>query len=245
MATLLKDTLGRSPFWICAYTSPDGRRLKKSTKVRIAPTKGQGKSAGQLRDEAMGVCLKWAQLATVGKAKTITESQARRVVSEIYEMSTGETLHFRSCKEWLETWIASKDGAAAPGTLTKYQQVIDEFIEHLSDKAEKSFGSISPADIIAFQKTMRNRKLAASTINLAIKKTLNAPFSEAHRLGYIPINPVAGVKSLKDDVHASRDVFTADQLSALIKSAKDTDWLGAIFCGATTGLRLGDVASLV
>lgn len=192
----------------------------------------------------MSVCLNWARLADAGKGRNITESQARRVVAEIYEASTGEVLHFQSCKQWLESWLASKVGTAADGTLIKYRQVIDEFVLHLGDKAQKPLQTISPADVIAFQKTMRDRKLAASTINLAIKKTLNAPFSEAHKLGYIPINPVAGVKSQKDDVKVHRDVFTPAQLSALMKAATGTDWLGAILCGVTTGLRLGDVASL-
>jgi hypothetical protein len=32
MGTLVKDARGRSPYWYCACTTADGRRLKKSTK---------------------------------------------------------------------------------------------------------------------------------------------------------------------------------------------------------------------
>lgn len=244
MATLVKDSKGRSPFWICAYTSASGRRLKKSTKIRIAPEKGGEKSVSQLRDHAMSTCLKWAGLADLARGRTITETQARKVVSEIFEESTGETLHFQTCRHWLESWLKSKDGSTAPGTLTKYGQVIEEFTEHLGEKAAQPLSSISPVDVISFQGLLRKRQLAAPTINLAIKKTLNAPFAEAHRLGYIPINPVAAAKSLKDPVKARRDVFTPAQIGALLSAAGDGDWAGAILCGLTTGLRLTDVTSL-
>ena len=244
MATLIKDSRGRSPFWVCAYTAADGRRLKKSTKVRITPSRGDKKTAAELREDAMSVCISWSRLADAGRGRNITETQARRVVAEIYEQSTGDALHFQNCRDWLQNWLASKDGTTAQATLIKYRQVIEDFIEHLKDKALKPLGAISPADIISFQKSMRDRKLAASTINLAIKKTLNAPFAEAHKLGYIPVNPVAGVKSLKDDVKVHRDIFTAEQINSLLKEARETDWEGAILCGVTTGLRLGDIANL-
>lgn len=208
------------------------------------PRKGDDKTAAQLREEAMNTCLLWARLADAGHGRNITETQARRVVAEIYERSTGEALHFQTCKDWLDTWLASKEGTTAPGTLTKYRQVIEDFTIQLGNKTSNPLPTISPADIIAFQKSMRDRMLAASTINLAIKKTLNAPFAEAHKLGYIPVNPVAGVKSLKDNVKARRDIFTKTQIDSMLRAAGDSDWRGAILCGLTTGLRLGDIASL-
>jgi integrase len=58
------------------------------------------------------------------------------------------------------------------------------------------------------------------------------------------MNPVAGVKSLRDEVDAERDVFTGAQITALLKTAGESDWHGAILGGLTTGLRLGDVVAL-
>jgi integrase len=244
MATLLKDSKGRSPFWICAFTTAHGRRLKKSTKVRITPEKNDTKTGSQLRSEAMSICLKWEKFADSARNGTATEAQARRVVAEILHDATGEVLHFQSCKEWLESWLKSKDGSTATGTLDKYKGVIEEFIQFLGDKASKPLSAISPADVIGFQDTLRKRKLAAPTVNLAVKKTLNAPFAEAARLGYIAINPVAAAKSLKDELKSQRDAFTTTQLDALLSAAGRGDWHGAILCGLTTGLRLTDVTSL-
>jgi integrase len=41
-----------------------------------------------------------------------------------------------------------------------------------------------------------------------------------------------------------KDVFTSEQLAALIAAANSEDWTGAILCGYYAGLRLRDVADL-
>jgi integrase len=73
------------------------------------------------------------------------------------------------------------------------------------------------------------------------------PFKAAHDAGYIEINPCTknSVRPVKDEArNVAKDVFTTDQLAALISAAKSEDWKGAILCGAYTGLRLRDVADL-
>jgi integrase len=65
-------------------------------------------------------------------------------------------------------------------------------------------------------------------------------------MGYIPTNPVAAVDVLKDKAEARRsghEPFTADEVSRLAAVASG-DWQGAILLGATSGLRLRDVANL-
>src|SRR5207249_4139629 len=65
--------------------------------------------------------------------------------------------------------------------------------------------------------------------------------------GYIEINPCTknSLRPVKDDVrNVEKDVFTREQLAALIKVAPIEDWKGAILCGYYTGLRLRDIADL-
>src|SRR5207237_9867439 len=76
---------------------------------------------------------------------------------------------------------------------------------------------------------------------------LRMPFKAAHDSGYIEINPCTknSVRPVKDETrNFEKDVFTPEQLAALIRAAKSDDWKGAIVCGAYTGLRLRDVADL-
>ena len=73
------------------------------------------------------------------------------------------------------------------------------------------------------------------------------PFKAAHDAGYIEINPYAknSVRPVRDDArNVEKDVFTPEQIAALIKAAPSEDWKGAILCGYYTGLRLRDIADL-
>src|SRR5262249_53711265 len=78
-------------------------------------------------------------------------------------------------------------------------------------------------------------------------KALRMPFKAAHDAGYIEINPCTKncVRPVRDDArNVEKDVFTPEQLAALIGAAKNEDWKGAILCGYYTGLRLRDIADL-
>jgi len=73
------------------------------------------------------------------------------------------------------------------------------------------------------------------------------PFKAAHDAGYIDINPNTKntVRPLRDEArNVSKDVFTPEQVAALIEAAPGEDWKGAILCGYYTGLRLRDIADL-
>jgi integrase len=192
----------------------------------------------------MKTAIEWERLAKAGREGRLTEVQARRVVADLVEQATGEPLHFHSCRGWLDEWLSGKAGTTAEGTLTKYKQVIADFLEHLGARADLPLAAISPRDVRAFRDALAKGGRAASTVNLATKKTLNVPFAAAHRLGYIALNPVAGVEALKDRADNGRETFTTAQVLALADAAEN-DWRGAILAGYYTGLRLGDVASLL
>ena len=95
MASLRKDSRGRSPFWICCYTSATGQRLQKSTKIRINPLKGEKRRDGLFktttdkRTEALEVCLAIEYAENHAKNGTLTEQQAKKIISEILERTTG------------------------------------------------------------------------------------------------------------------------------------------------------------
>ena len=71
------------------------------------------------------------------------------------------------------------------------------------------------------------------------------PFDVAHRLGFVPINPVAGGGASQGQEREVGDASPSRPRKSvrLVESAQG-DWRGAVLLGATTGLRLGDVANL-
>ena len=228
MASIFKKT--GSPYWFAAYRDAHGIRRQKTTK-----TKNRGKAIDMARA--------WERLAENGRNGTLTEAVARSVVSQLVQQSTGSPMHFHSCREWLDEWIAGKTGTTAAGTMARYKQVIADFMEFLDRKADLTLAAISPADVREYRDKLAKEGRAASTVNLQIKKVLNVPFSAAQRFGYIPLNPCAAVEALRNNDAGGRETFAPEQVTKLLNAAEG-DWRGAVLTGYLTGLRLGDVANL-
>jgi integrase len=227
MASIFKKP--RSPFYFAAYRDAAGQRRQKTTK-----TKDRGKAIDFART--------LERVATHGRNRVLTESAARQAVSQLLEQSTGESLQFHSAGAWLDEWLAGKKGVTTERTRLKYVQYINEFRASLGDKANSPLNGISPREVRTFRDALARSGHSPVTINGALK-ILASPFNAALRLGYITVNPCAGVEPLRDDADAEKDVFTPEQVAALIAAA-DGDWKGAILVGFFTGLRLRDVTEL-
>jgi hypothetical protein len=79
MASIHKDPRGKSPFFYCAFTLPNGKRCFKSTKLK-------GRSA------AMEFCLRMEGAARKAAARNFSEDQARKILNEIRELSGDSTI---------------------------------------------------------------------------------------------------------------------------------------------------------
>jgi integrase len=239
MASITKDAHQppKSPFWIACFNAvgSDGRvrQLKRSTKTT------DRKLAQRLADE-------WEHLEKLAGKGRLTESHCRKVIAQMYERTVGEPLHFRTAREHLTEWVESKRNETELRTYWKYRQTTDEFLAHIGVKADRLLREITPTDIRSWRDALKRKGLAAPTVNDAIK-TLRMPFKAAHDAGYIDINPCTknSVRPVRDDArNVEKDVFTPEQIAALIEETPSRDWKGAILCGYYTGLRLRDVADL-
>src|SRR6266446_371628 len=138
MASIHKDPRGKSPFWYCAYTLPNGKRRFKSTKQTE-------------RQKAWEFCQGLGRAARESKSGNITESRARDLISEIVEHTLGEPLKFYTAEEWLRDWLKGKQVAKAPGTFIKYQRSIESFLDSLGGRAKRNLNQITPRDIQRFR----------------------------------------------------------------------------------------------
>jgi|SRR5436190_8391714 len=230
MSIILKDSKGRSPYWYAAFTDALGRRLKRSTKTTDS-------------ELAKQIALEWEAAGKAGRAGRLIESQCRKVIAVIYEQATHKPLHFRTVRSWLNQWIEDKKSEkVAPRTLLKYEQIAKEFLAHLGGRADELLNQVADDDLKSFRNSLARAGHSASTVNQAIK-VLRSPFLAAHKRGYIPADPCAGVGLVEDDHDVEKDVFTPEQIGACIAEAQG-DWKGAILCGYYTGLRLKDVTEL-
>jgi integrase len=129
-----------------------------------------------------------------------------------------------------------------PGTIERYQQITEEFLESLGERAAFDLKSIEPAHVQAFVNRDIQLGRCGTTVILNAK-ILRAAFNQAIREGYLESNPAAGV-ALPDSIVEARAPFTPGEIETLLKASKKTDWETAIMLAACHGLRLGDAANL-
>jgi integrase len=228
MASLHRDPRGKSPFWYCAFTDADGSRHFKSTKE-------------VLRKKAQVVCDGWQRAAELARRGLLTQVQALKVVSEIYERANQEPLNSADTTTFLREWIASKGLVTAKSTARRYGDVIEAFLAHLGSKAARNLSAVAPADIATFRDACINAGKANKTANMEVK-TLRIALNTARRRGMILSNPAEAVEALPEN-SVTRDVSTREQIQALLAAA-DVEWRGMILLGAYHGLRIGDAAGL-
>lgn len=219
-----------SPYWVASYQDASGRWLKKSTKTKE-------------RTLALKLALEWERACKAGRAGRLVEAQCRKVLSEIHEHSNGAPLLFHTCRDWFSEWLAGKTGATTARTIAKYQQVSDDFLQYLGERADLPLNAVSQRDVRGFRDFLSAAGHSPSTVNQTIRKVLSGPFLAAQRNGFIPINPCSSVDALKDDGDKEKDVFTPAQIISLLDTAEG-DWKGLILAGYFTGLRLKDITEM-
>jgi len=245
MASLWKRE--QSPYWFCCYTSATGQRLKKSTKVRIKPVKGEKrkdaspKTASDKRAEAEEVCRSTQYAENKAKEGTLTEQAARKIIGEILERTTGEPLHNYKVRDWFDHWLDIKEKVRAGRTTTRYRQVIRDFITSLGNRANLALPHITSKDVLSYRDSIIATGKTARTANLSVK-VVSAALNAALRQHLIDSNPATALESLKVKAE-EKDTFTAAQVSRLARAA-DAEWRRVILLGYYTGARLSDVANM-
>ena len=213
----------RSQFWVACFKRPDGRYANRSTRTT------DRKLAQKLADA-------WEE---AGQRRLI-ESQARKVVSDMYEMINATPLASPSVSEYRARWLGSRKSDVRPVTLRHYADTTSEFVRWLGNRAAEPMYGISPQEIAAFRDEVASRS-SASTANLKLK-IFRVMCQVAWRDGVILDNPAAKVKVLKTQPSIRR-AFTPSELQALLRVVAG-EWRGMVLLGLYTGQRLRDIATL-
>ena len=247
MPSLRKDSRGRSPFWICCYTSATGQRLQKSTKITVKPFKGEKRKDGSpktvadKRAEALEVCLAIERAENHAKNGTLTEQQAKKIIGEILERTTGEPLRNYKVRDWLANWLDMKEQVRAGKTMDRYRQVIRDFIASLGNRANLALSHVTPKDFLTYRNSITRAGKAMRTANLSVK-VVSAAFNAAVRQHIIESNPATALESLPVKTE-EKGTFGTAQVAKLVR-ATDGDWRAAILLGYYTGARLSDVSNM-
>ncbi len=185
--------------------------------------------------------MKFEKIACQAKAGLLTESQARKVVAELYEVGSGQPLELATAKEFFDQWRNVVRNKNAGGTFLRYDRTIDTFIAGLSSKANLDLRHINARDILSFRDREVKKGLTNKTANLAVN-TIRIALNVAKRQQLIPHNPVDGVEPLPSDGE-TRHCFTDDQILKLL-TMPDKEWRGMILIGYYVGPRISVCAKM-
>ena len=217
-----------SPYWYGKFMGDDG-------KPKLISTKKADKKA------AWEVLLGWQHAAELAREGNLTETRSRKIIGDILERTTGDTIYNDTIEGFLKAWLKGKELSNATGTFIRYEHTAELFLDSLGKKKELSISFVAPRHIEHFRDVQLASGKASSSVNVDLKTLRNA-FNLAKRRGVISINPV-DVVELPDEQRNTRGVFTIEQVSALLETAS-SEWQTTIKLGYYIGARLGDAVSL-
>jgi integrase len=213
-----------SKFWFACFNLPDGTRAQRSTKE--TDRKKALRLADRFEDAARG---------------RTTARQAQRVISEIFQDTTGSSLPSSSIRDYFESWLARKKSETAPSTHIFYTAKARRFLGWLNGRSENQLFTINPADVVAFRASEAER-VSPATVNHGIK-LLRMIFEDARRDGILADNPADCVKPVKRSDRPTRRPLTLPEIKRVLAIA-NSEWRSLILFGLYTGQRLGDLARL-
>lgn len=220
----------RSPYWFACYNGPDGRRIQQSTK-----------QSNRKKAQAMADQLERA--SKLAAEKRLGETQARQILSKIYEGLNGDSLASATVKDYLNTWADRRKDDTSPRTHQAYAQIVREFLVSLGERSERDISQVSRSDVAKYRDAVLKRT-SPVTANKALKY-LRVALGAAYKDGFTQDNPAAKLDILKrrGSEQAQRRPFTVDELKTILSHA-GSEWKGLILFGLYTGQRLKDIARL-
>jgi integrase len=175
----------------------------------------------------------------------ISAHKANALSQDLFENLTGKILPNITLKAALDDWLNEATGATKPNTVLKYRAVAGALMEFFkANERGPLLAEITTAELTRLLGEKR-ANVSASTANLT-RKCFSIFFKRCKLRGYIRDNPVEPIKPFMagTDEKRTRRPFSKVELATLYKVAPDDFWRYAVLAGFTTGLRLGDLATM-
>src|SRR5437868_411436 len=135
MASLFKHP--KSRFWSACYTDRAGRQLKRSTKCTD-------------KAQAMRIALELDQVEKQAAAGAVTTAQLRKILNDVSEKITGDSIAAPSIEAYLTGWLESVKVRNTPTTLERYKNTVRLFVTGLGKKASQAVTAATPKDVEDF-----------------------------------------------------------------------------------------------
>ena len=213
----------RGPVWYAKYRLPDGRQVKK--KLGPAWAKRGRPGAGYFTK------------ATAQAWLDETLADARR--GELPGMVRTGATFADAADEWLR--YCEQERAVKPGTLTGYNSLVRVLKGEFGERPVESFTS----EFFELWKGSfaKKRKLSNRGVQRYLV-ALHSIFKRAMKVYNLPRNPMATVERPRVARRAGIDVFSREEVMALVRAAAGEQDGTLYLTAAFTGLRLGELLGL-
>jgi integrase len=214
----------RGPVWYAKYRLPDGRQQQK----RIGPG--------------------WTQRGRPGAGyftKRTAQAWLRDHLDRANRGELGGMVHtgatFDEAADRYLEWLR-EDKARKPSTLRDYRSILKY---HLSP----AFGRLPVEDITPDLVADWHRRLGRGTgmsnrTKIKITTVLHGVMERARRDHRLPLNPVRDLERPVAGPRATIDVFSPEEVMALVRAAADEQDAAIYLTAAFTGLRRGELVAL-
>jgi site-specific recombinase XerD len=118
-------------------------------------------------------------------------------LDELMEVTIGENLDVQSVEAYFDQWHKGRKATGtSSGTLSRYEPVLEGFLESLPEKRRRvSVASITAIEVERFRNAELEAGKTPGTANFAVK-VLRAVFNTARRRGLCATNPAEAVEML-------------------------------------------------
>lgn len=226
MASIWKHPNSR--YWTACYTDSTGRQRKRSTKQTD-------------RQKATSIAIELERAESSAKAGNATEAQCRKLLSEMLERTTGDSIRHVATDAYLREWLNSKEALGKVRTTERYRNSVELFLDHLGGRANKPLTALAPRDFQGFVAARLKSGVSSKTVSVDVK-ALRSALNAARRQGLISTNPSEAVELPKVE-SSERGIFSTGQMKLLVEAAEG-EWQTLILLGYYTGARLSDCVKM-
>jgi len=256
MASIYKRS--ESKIWQCQFYVTDPSTGERE-KIRMSTGLSNKKTAQVFADEqerhrkgvmsagsdrAMRAKMLLAEAIAEIERETFTAPTARKYVSKLLAIATGEELEGFTMETWGEEWLRRKERDSSKATMARYRGHMKSWLDWLGDaRRKKPLESINTQEARLWRETLQNEGRTGKTV-LSYTKDIGAAFRAAIREGLVSYNPFTSLETIDTSDSLDRKPFNGDEVGKLLVAAPSEEWRGLILVAAFTGLRLGDAAGL-
>jgi integrase len=256
MASIYKRP--RSQKWQCQFyvTCPETGDIRK---VRMSTGLTNKKHAQQFADEqerhhkavmaagsenAMRAKFLLAEAVAEIERETFTAPTARKYVSKLLSIATGEEMQAFTIESWVAEWLRRKSRDSSAATIARYKGHTKALLDWLGDaRRKRPLESLTTLDARKWREALQDEGRAGKTV-LAYMKDAGDIYRAAIREGLVSFNPFTALEAIDTSDSQDRKPFTGAEVASLMAHAPSEEWRGLILVAAFTGLRLGDASRL-